>query len=240
MSLSNVYTTLPGYVVTYDGVTVTARPAQDKMLANGESLKPPKIVKVPVYWPTADGGKAIISVPLKPGDNIVLHFAARSIENWLSGSDQAPDDPRQFDLSDAFCTPVLRPGVRSADTENVSIEYGVGWMKIAPTGDITFQAPNITANVENAATVNATTLTATVSGATQLDTGTLTVNASQTTYNSPVTINGPLTYTQGVTGSGGGGAAFTGGTVTHNGVQIGDTHKHSGVSSGPDNTGNPI
>jgi|SRR5699024_9376290 len=147
--MTDMYTTLPGKVISYDGETVVAKPAMDKKLANGESLKPPKIVRVPVYWPTADGGKAIISVPLKTGDNIVLHFAARSIENWLSGSDQAPDDPRQFDLSDAFCTPLLRPGIRKADTENVSIEYKQSWMKIKPQGDIDMHASadiNITAD----------------------------------------------------------------------------------------------
>lgn len=32
----------------------------------------------------------------------------------------------------------------------------------------------------------------------------------------------------------------TGGGVTHNGVNIGDTHAHSGVQSGGDNTGGPV
>lgn len=48
--LADVYTTLPGEVVSYDGVTVTARPALAKRLANGEVLKPPQIVRVPVRW----------------------------------------------------------------------------------------------------------------------------------------------------------------------------------------------
>lgn len=36
------------------------------------------------------------------------------------------------------------------------------------------------------------------------------------------------------------GVAITGGSVTHNGTDIGDNHKHSGIRSGPSNTGNPI
>lgn len=138
--MTDMYTTLPGKVVSYDGETVEAKPAMDKKLSNGESLKPPRIVKVPVCWPTADNAQAIISLPLKPGDNVLLFFSARSIENWLSGNDQAPDDPSQFDLSDAFCTPLLRPGIRKADTENVSIEYKSSWMKIKPGGDIDMHA----------------------------------------------------------------------------------------------------
>lgn len=148
MNTGNMYTTLPGYAVDYDGETVTAVPAMDMQLTNGEVLKPPEIIRVPVMWMTGDSDQALVSVPIKPGDNIIIHFSCRSIENWLSGSDQAPDDPRQFDLSDAFCTPVLRTGGRKADTENVSVEYKDSWMKIQPGGNINMHASadiNITA-----------------------------------------------------------------------------------------------
>jgi len=33
---------------------------------------------------------------------------------------------------------------------------------------------------------------------------------------------------------------ISGGTVTHDGVAIGKTHKHSGVSAGGAETGNPV
>ncbi|MFV0385664.1 phage baseplate assembly protein V [Paracoccus sp. (in: a-proteobacteria)] len=35
------------------------------------------------------------------------------------------------------------------------------------------------------------------------------------------------------------GLSISGGLVTHNGTDIGDTHKHGGVSSGPSDTGTP-
>lgn len=38
----------------------------------------------------------------------------------------------------------------------------------------------------------------------------------------------------------GDGLAVDGGEVTHNGTDIGDTHKHSGVTAGPANTGVPV
>ncbi|MGE8616984.1 MAG: Gp138 family membrane-puncturing spike protein, partial [Achromobacter spanius] len=68
--LADVYTTLPGEVVAYDGTFVTARPALAKRLANGDVLPPPQGVRVPVCWPVGDvnGAQALISVPLKPGD----------------------------------------------------------------------------------------------------------------------------------------------------------------------------
>src|SRR5690625_3501467 len=105
-----INTTLPGVIVSWNGVAAVVRPAVDMQLANGDVLSPPQIVSVPVCWPVADGGRGQVTVPLKPGDDVVLHFSQRSIENWLSGSSQAPDDPRQFDLTDCFCTPVMRPG----------------------------------------------------------------------------------------------------------------------------------
>jgi len=205
--LAEVYTTLPGVVVSYDGTFVTARPALAKRLANGEVLRAPQIVRVPVCWPAGDvnGAQALISVPLKAGDPIKLSFSARALENWLAGSDGPPDDPRQFDLSDAFATSVVRPGTVAADTENVSIQYGPAWLKLSPAGDLAFLVKEWT------------------------------VKADQTTFNSPVTVNGPFIYTQGLSGEGGeggpsmrvrGGVAFEGGQLTHDGKNVGSTHRH--------------
>lgn len=143
-ALAEVNVCLPGVIVAYDGKTATVRPAVPKQLANGQTLAAPQIVQVPVCWPIADGGRAMVTVPLKPGDPVKLNFSQRSLENWLSGSDQAPDDPRQFDLTDAFATPVMRPGP-VADTENVSVQYNDAWMKISPGGIITFDGSHMVA-----------------------------------------------------------------------------------------------
>ena len=204
--LAEVHTTLPGVIVSYDGTAAVVRPALPKQLANGQVLSPPQIVSVPVCWPVGDvdGALALISVPLKPGDPVVLHFSERALESWLSGSDEPPDDPRQFDLTDCFATSVVRPGAAAADTENVSIQYGPGSMKIAPDGTLTISVPRKH------------------------------VIADETVFDSPVTINGPLTYTQGMTGIGGGASTikitgnveFEGGSITHNGTNIGDSHRH--------------
>lgn len=215
--LADVYTTLPGEVVSYDGMFVTARPALAKRLANGENLPAPQIVRVPVCWPVGDvnGAQALISVPLKAGDAIKLSFSARALENWLTGDNGPPDDPRQFDLSDAFATPLLRPGSLAADTDNVCIRYGPGTLKLSPAGELTFQVR------------------------------TWTVEAEQAIFNTPVTINGPLVYTQGMAGEGGaggasmrirGGVAYEGGSITHNGKNIGDSHRHpyaGGITEDP-------
>ena len=72
----------------------------------------------------------------------------------------------------------------------------------------------------------------------------LTMTAAGSVFDGPVTVNGLLTYTQGLTGSGAGASItgpldVTGGTVTHDGKNIGSTHAHSGVSPGGGTTGAP-
>ena len=93
-------------------------------------------------------------------------------------------------------------------------------------------------------TIGGTVLTLTASGTT-IKTPQVTVDAPQSTFKGAVTIEGALTYAGGMTGSGGSGAsiqgplAVTGGTVTHDGKNIGSTHTHSGIQPGGSNTGAP-
>ena len=73
--------------------------------------------------------------------------------------------------------------------------------------------------------------------------GILQIDVSQTIVNSPLLVNGLLTFTAGMTGSGGSGATVTGaitatGEITGNGVKLSD-HTHSGVTPGGGNTGKP-
>lgn len=136
IELAEVHTCIPGAIVDFDGTHATVKPALSRSLANGETLAPPEIVRVPVCFPCGAGGKAIISVPLAAGDPVLLHFAERALENWLSGIDGVPGDPRQFDLTDAFATPVCRPGVRVVDTENLTIVLAEASITIKPDGTI--------------------------------------------------------------------------------------------------------
>lgn len=93
-------------------------------------------------------------------------------------------------------------------------------------------------------TIGGTVLTLTAAGTT-LTTAQLTVDAPQSTFTGNVTVQGLLAYQGGMTGSGGSGAAIngplavTGGTVTHDGKNIGSTHTHSGVQTGGGTTGAP-
>src|SRR5690349_17684852 len=86
-ALSQVNTVMPGKVVSVssDGSRVVVQPSMPKGLASGETLDPPQIVQVPVVWPRAQAGKAGMTMPLRPGDPVMLHFSQRSLDGWLSG-----------------------------------------------------------------------------------------------------------------------------------------------------------
>jgi hypothetical protein len=195
--LADVHTCMPGTIVDYDGKFASVKPALSKSLANGEALDAPTIYRVPVCWPCGAGGKAMISVPLAAGDPVLLHFAERALEDWLSGTDGAPGDPRQFDLSDAFATPVCRPGVQVADTQNLVVRLDQASVTIAPDGTITI-------------TTNSTASITAPSG--------LTINAD-VAINGSVTVSGTIDAQGDVTGAG-----ISLSTHTHPGVQSGGSN----------------
>lgn len=142
--LDDINISMPATIISYSAANMraTVKPSIPKRLSNGETLQAPQIVNVPVCFPVADGGNAMITLPLKPNDGVLLVFSHRSIENWLSGSNDSPDDPRMFDLSDAFAMPSVNAKSPSADPENLCVMYGAGTIKIAPSGDVTINAPS--------------------------------------------------------------------------------------------------
>ena len=103
-----------------------------KALADGRDLPAPNIHEVAVAWP--GGGGMLTTWPLKPGDGVLLVFAQRSLEGWLSGNDAAPDDPRHFDLSDCVAVPGLRATGISADPDAVQCTFGGTTVRLEPGG----------------------------------------------------------------------------------------------------------
>ncbi len=99
----------------------------------------------------------------------------------------------------------------------------------------------LTINVAQAITliVGGTRLHLTPSGTT-LETPQLTVKSPQSTFTGKVTVQGLLSYQAGLSGRAGGGGgnvisgglAMEGGSITHDGKNIGGTHTHPGDSGG--------
>jgi hypothetical protein len=135
---SEMNTSMPGTIVSYDATTNRAvvRPDLPKRLASDEELPPPNIVEVPIIWTTSSGGKSGLTLPVKPGDGVMLAFQQRSLEGWLSGNKDMPDDPRQFDLSDCVAIPGCSATGVSAHPTDVVLKFNETELSISPDNSI--------------------------------------------------------------------------------------------------------
>lgn len=164
-----IWTALPGIVESYDAVAGTVRvqpavkvrvfsptdaaplPGAELVADNWWTVKLPVIVDVPVAFP--GGGPFVMTFPIQPGDECVLIFSSRQIDNWwYQGGVQAPSLLAMHDLSDAiaFFGPRSRPrALADVNTANAELRSEDGSVKI----EITPDTINITATAK--VTVNA-------------------------------------------------------------------------------------
>ncbi len=217
-SLSDLNTSVPGKVVSYDATRNRAvvAPSFPKALSSDDTLEAPKIVEVPVVWPTTGSGKASFTMPLQPGDGVMLSFQQRSLEGWLSGNEAAPKDPRQFDLSDC----VAHPGLNQKDTvghdKNVVLKFNKSNLVIDPDNNITLgnDQATITIQSDGGIIIKANYLrmqNPSNSGYINIDAG-----GAMTMHASTVAVQTPANS------------------------YVLEMHNHIGVQPGPGNTGKPI
>lgn len=105
--LAELHTALPGRIVRYDAQKQQAdvEPLiQRKFLVTSQIVTLPVVSNVPIVHPRS--ASAIIHVPVKVGDVVLLVFAERSVDRWLEqGGLTDPGDARKHSLSDAFAIP---------------------------------------------------------------------------------------------------------------------------------------
>ena len=104
--LADVHVSLPARIVSYDAATQKAevQPEIKRTFIDGTSADLPIIVDVPVAWPRA--GKAYLHMPLKAGDQVMLVFSERSLDEWKNrGGSVKPKELRKFSISDAWAVP---------------------------------------------------------------------------------------------------------------------------------------
>ena len=148
----NMNTQIPGTIVSYDAAKNRAvvKPSLPKSLASDESLEAPNIVEVPIVWTTSSGGKSGLTMPVKAGDGVMLAFQQRSLEGWLSGNNEKPDDPRQFDLSDCVALIGCAATGVSADPTDTVLKFDGSELRMKPdhTISISNSASSITMDPE--------------------------------------------------------------------------------------------
>ena len=112
-ALDKTNTAIPAFVVSYNAQKQTVDvqvPFVDYYEQAGtdepQTHAWPELPDVPVIFPR--GGDWSISWPLKKGDNVLLVFSQRSIDDWYITNGQgsvSPQDLRAHDISDAFAIP---------------------------------------------------------------------------------------------------------------------------------------
>lgn len=147
--LLDVMVCLPGKIVKYNAQTQYAD-VQIQLLSkymDGSLKSYPVIPNVPVKHPRANGGKAFIHMPLKPGDDVTLHFSQRSIDNWKTqGGMSDPADPRKHHITDAFASiggSAIPDAFTPTTDDGIEIVNGDTQMIVKPDG--TFEVTNTTA-----------------------------------------------------------------------------------------------
>ena len=219
--IKELHTMMPGIIVSFDPDKQTAvvQPAIKRIFTEKGAVNLPVCVDVPVAFP--GGGDFFLTFPVKPGDECILGFSERAIDNWYaSGGAQAPAEYRLHDLSDGIAqvglnsqpkklTALQMTGAelrtRSRSTY-IRLEDGTIYIK----GNIIHEGDNTqTGNLTRAGT---STTTGKITGQ----------GGMQVSGGSGVNMSGNITHNTG--------------TITSNGKNIGSTHTHNEtgtVTQGP-------
>lgn len=264
--LKELHTCLPGVIVAFDPEKQTAQvqPTIQRIFTEKGAVNLPVCVDVPVQFP--GGGDFFLTFPVKAGDECILWFSERAIDNWhMTGGTAPPAEYRLHDLSDGMAMVGLNnqlkkiPEFNPADVELRDRDRTV---RVTMKHDGT---------IENVNPIGNTTLTAAgkyiinAPGGFEVHAPTSLIDSGQTTHTGNVKTDGNTaidgttlskgTITgqggMGITGSGSGGSTVTvtgsishngsltnTGSVSSNGITLG-THTHSGVQPGGGSTGGP-
>lgn len=155
---------MPAIIQSFNSAkcTCTAQPAIQELVRQENGTKQyvnmPLLVDVPVMFPNA--GIYAITFPVKNGDEALIHFSDRCIDNWWNSGGIQPQvtaqgvgELRFHDLSDgfAFIGPFSRPNVPvniSTSTVQLRTKDGGTYLEIDGSGNCNIKANvNITGNL---------------------------------------------------------------------------------------------
>ena len=137
--LLNLHTALPGIVESFDADKQLAKvsPAITRVLINGETLEISPIIEVPVVF--SSGGGFSITTPVSSGDDCLLIFCERSIDNWkYFGGVKRPHDGRMHNYTDAIAIVGARnqlDKLSDFSTNSVEIRNNSGLTKVSVSED---------------------------------------------------------------------------------------------------------
>lgn len=200
--LEDIHTMLPARIVEIDYKTrkVSVQPSIKKKKRDGDNdakgLQDMAIIQnIPLIVPASK--LAIISIPAKVGDEVLVGFFERSVDNYLYGDGNTPVDPKDYrrhDYNDAVAIVGLNTFSNALEmhSEDLVIKMNATLanectISLKPNGDVVITTP-AKVIVDAGGDVDVTAggnLTATISGDTTIDCG-------QTTITGEVRIDGGL------------------------------------------------
>lgn len=138
--LSEVHTSMPGRIESYDHTTkkATVKPLINRVYADGMVEEFQIIQGVSVVLPGTETGA--LQFVIKRGTPVALFFAERSLDVWKTeGGVATPDDKRRFSISDAFCVPGLDAftgGLYPTDNDKTRLMESGGVISIDTDGNV--------------------------------------------------------------------------------------------------------
>jgi len=130
----DVRVAMPGVVTSVNmrSSTVSVQPAVKR---NGADNYDPIIPDVPLCFPRSSTAR--LTFPVNAGDNVLLVFSDRSIEDWLraGGSKASAGDARIHDITDAFAIPMSIESIPLDRLSDLSLEHEGGEVRIDSTGN---------------------------------------------------------------------------------------------------------
>lgn len=256
--LKELHTSMPGIVESFDAENqlATIQPAIRRIFVtrdgDKEILVPsdlPILINVPVIFPR--GGGFSLTFPVSKGDECLLVFCERSIDNWHeTGKVKSPGAKRFHSLSDATAfvgISSIPNKVPNYDDTNVQLKKDDGTVYITVKEDSSLDIhADSNINVSTDADIIATCENANITANTKIDLTAPTIN-----LNGNTTIDGTLDVT---------GATNIDNTLTTTGTTTAPTvaanssltvagkemsnHKHAGSPTAPDgpvsDTGVPV
>lgn len=235
--MDNIFTSIPCIVLAIrDGLSgqmVDIQPTINKKLTNGVVKERPPILGVPVQFPVSK--LSGITFPIKVGDVGLAVFSMRNLDAWKSsqGRTTTPLNRAKMDKGDAIFIPGVQPPsiavnnpakhVLSHDTDDLVVFHNLGLsneleIRLKENGSLIITTSNLPVEINcSDATVNA-------ASSINLNSPAMTVDCANTTWIGNITHTGNYTQT---------------GTYILDSINV-NLHVHSGVQSGPSNTGGMV
>lgn len=239
--IKDLHTSMPGIIQSFDAEKQTAsvQPAIRRIFisrqGDDEILAPhdlPILINVPVQFPR--GGGFSLTFPVKKGDECLLVFAERSLDQWHKfGGVRDPGARRFHSLSDATAfvgVSSIPNKVLNYDPINTQLKKDDGSALLSVNEDSSIDLiadSNINVTSQADIVASGVNLSVTATGTAEVTaTTSCTVAAPTITLDGNVVINGSLSQGAGGTATMSGGIDITG-PLTNNGKDVGDSHSHA-------------